>query len=85
MRHRHRGCHSDPNPNPHCLGDHRCRRRCRSYRHRRRRRRYLHFVKFGIGNLAVSLCVDLESVLVESTDYDTLRDLEVKHISFRFM
>ena len=54
----------------------RCRRRrCRSCCRRRRHRAVV-----GSVSLVVRLCFDVESVSVESTDYDALYDRVMKHI-----
>ena len=88
VRH-HRNHHSNPNPCPSCRGCHRrcivvvshgrcCCRRCRRCRRRRRRRR--HRAVVGSVSLVVQLCFDVESVSVESTDYDALYDRVMIHI-----
>ena len=53
------------------------RRRCFCRRHRRRR---CHRVVVGSVSLVVRLCFDVESVSVESTDYDAWYDRVMKHI-----
>ena len=76
VRH-HRNHHSNPNPCPSCRGCHNCRR---SRRRRRRRCRRRHRAVVGSVSLVVRLCFDVESVSVESTDYDALYDRVIKDI-----
>ena len=78
VRH-HRNHHSNPNPCPSFRGCHNCRRSRRRRRCRRCRRRR-HRAVVGSVSLVVRLCFDVESVSVESTDYDALYDRVMKHI-----